>query len=87
MDWEGGGVDCAIARILPRSVLLPANPGRPNPAGGSPVGTTKQEPSYKVSHASVQLWSVCATVLARASVLFCVNSHMLNPGNYFEFSF
>ncbi len=42
---------CAIANTLLRSVILPDNPDSPNLAGGSPVGTTKQE-HYKVSHVS-----------------------------------
>ncbi len=42
---------CVIAITLLRSVILPANPDSPNPAGGSPVATPKQE-HYKVSHVS-----------------------------------
>jgi hypothetical protein len=34
---------CAIASSLFRSVLLAANPGSPNPAGGSRAGTRKQQ--------------------------------------------
>ena len=55
---------------LCRSVLLGANPDSPNPVGGSPVGTTKQEPSYKVSNVSCK----CSTVVClchRDRALIC----------------
>jgi hypothetical protein len=58
----------ASASFLRRSVLLAANPGSPNPSGGSPVGTKKQE-HYKVSNVSCKCTTlVCLCHRARTRI-------------------